>query len=187
MLAACWWLRASTATATARGTRSSRPTHRQPTLLQVRPAGCVTDDGSLTGDPLDLVLAAYNAGPGAVTGPPASLPTPRPRRTCDAPEAYRHLRSARPSAPGASPPGSWIRPVAAGGGRRMAASAGLGAERRRPRDLSRRDRAVLRSRRWLGCGSRPEDRLCLHATAPSCVSRQGTLMPLTALHRQPNL
>jgi soluble lytic murein transglycosylase-like protein len=45
----------------------------------------VTADTRLTGEPLDLALAAYNAGLGAGPPPPAgSRPTPRQRTTCAA-------------------------------------------------------------------------------------------------------
>jgi murein DD-endopeptidase MepM/ murein hydrolase activator NlpD len=71
-----------------------------------------TADGSLTGDPIDLALAGYNAGLGAVqryNGVPPYAET----------QGYivqiRNLMAkyADPaaSAPGAGPPGSWVRPI----------------------------------------------------------------------------
>ncbi len=72
----------------------------------------VTADRSLTGDPIDLALAGYNAGLGAVqryNGVPPYAET----------QGYivriRNLMAkyADPaaSAPGAGPPGSWVRPI----------------------------------------------------------------------------
>jgi len=69
-------------------------------------------DDSLTGDPIDLALAAYNAGLGAVQ---------RYRGVPPFPETHGYVRRIRAltadyadpaaSAPGAGPPGSWVRPI----------------------------------------------------------------------------
>ena len=72
----------------------------------------VTADNRLTGDRLDLALAAYNAGLGAVQ---------RYRGVPPFPETQGYLRRIRAltadyadptaSAPGTGPPGSWVRPI----------------------------------------------------------------------------
>jgi len=72
----------------------------------------VTADDRLTGDRLDLALAGYNAGLGAVQ---------RYRGVPPFPETLGYLRRIRAltadyadptaSAPGAGPPGSWVRPI----------------------------------------------------------------------------
>lgn len=72
----------------------------------------VTTDQQLTGNRLELVLAAYNAGLGAVQ---------RHRGIPPYPETQQYLRRIRQllaryadpagTAPGAGPPGSWVRPV----------------------------------------------------------------------------
>ncbi len=72
----------------------------------------VRTDRRLSGDPLDLALAAYNAGLGAVQQHRAGPPYP---------ETQNYVRRIRTlmatyadpngSAPGAGPPGSWTRPI----------------------------------------------------------------------------
>lgn len=72
----------------------------------------VTADPQLTGDRLELALAAYNTGLGAVQ---------RHRGVPPYPETQQYLRRIRQllaryadpagTAPGAGPPGSWIRPL----------------------------------------------------------------------------
>jgi murein DD-endopeptidase MepM/ murein hydrolase activator NlpD len=73
----------------------------------------VSADTTLTGDRLDLALAAYNAGLGAVQRHDGVPPFP---------ETQNYLRRIRglmatyadpaASAPGAGPPGTWTRPIA---------------------------------------------------------------------------
>ena len=72
----------------------------------------VTADKSLTGDPIDLALAGYNAGLGAVQRHDGLPPYP---------ETQKYVRRIRTlmatyadptaSAPGAGPPGTWVRPI----------------------------------------------------------------------------
>ena len=72
----------------------------------------VTTDPQLAGDRLELALAAYNAGLGAVQRHRGLPPYPETQQYL---RRIRHLlaRYADPagSAPGAGPPGSWVRPV----------------------------------------------------------------------------
>ena len=72
----------------------------------------VTADPQLAGDRLELALAAYNAGLGAVQRHRGLPPYPE---TQDYLRRIRHLLAdyADPggTAPGAGPPGSWVRPV----------------------------------------------------------------------------
>ncbi|MBC7559330.1 MAG: M23 family metallopeptidase, partial [Dermatophilaceae bacterium] len=72
----------------------------------------VTGDKSLTGDPIDLALASYNAGVGSVqryNGVPPYAETQRYLvRIRNLMAAYADPSA---SAPGAGPPGTWIRPV----------------------------------------------------------------------------
>lgn len=72
----------------------------------------VTADKSLTGDPIDLALAGYNAGLGAVQRYNAVPPYAETRGYIT---RIRNLMAqyADPaaSAPGAGPPGSWVRPI----------------------------------------------------------------------------
>jgi murein DD-endopeptidase MepM/ murein hydrolase activator NlpD len=72
----------------------------------------VSGDQDLTGDPLDLALAAYNAGLGAVQ---------RARGVPPYPETQQYVRRIRAliagytdparTAPGTGPAGSWVRPI----------------------------------------------------------------------------
>ena len=74
----------------------------------------VTADKSLTGDPIDLALAGYNAGLGAVQRYNGVPPYPETQgyivgiRTLMA--SYADPTA---TAPGAGPPGTWTRPIAA--------------------------------------------------------------------------
>jgi len=72
----------------------------------------VTADNSLSGDPLDLALAGYNAGLGAVQ---RYNGVPPYNETQGYITSIRNLTAkyADPaaSAPGAGPPGSWVRPI----------------------------------------------------------------------------
>ncbi len=73
----------------------------------------VTADRSLTGDPIDLALAAYNAGLGAVqrhNGVPPYLETQGYVRRIRA--LMADYADPTASATGAGPPGSWVRPIA---------------------------------------------------------------------------
>jgi len=72
----------------------------------------VTADPSLTGDPIDLALAAYNAGLSAVQRyggvPPYAETQGYIIRIRNLMAAYADPRA---SAAGAGPPGSWVRPI----------------------------------------------------------------------------
>jgi murein DD-endopeptidase MepM/ murein hydrolase activator NlpD len=72
----------------------------------------VTADITLTGDRLDLVLAAYNAGLGAVQRYDGVPPYPETQNYL---QRIRALMAAyadpAASAPGAGPPGTWTRPI----------------------------------------------------------------------------
>ena len=80
--------------------------------LMCKLLAAVTVDTGLTGDPLDLALAGYNAGLGAVERHNGVPPYP---------ETQNYLRRIRArtasyadpagTAPGAGPPGTWTRPI----------------------------------------------------------------------------
>jgi murein DD-endopeptidase MepM/ murein hydrolase activator NlpD len=74
--------------------------------------GAVTADTSLTGDRLDLALAAYNAGVGAVRRhggvPPYSETEQYVRRIRSLTASYADPAA---TAPGAGPPGTWTQPI----------------------------------------------------------------------------
>ncbi len=72
----------------------------------------VSDDDRLTGDPLDLALAAYNAGLGAVRRFSGIPPYPETQGYVQRIRALiAGYADPTGSAPGAGPPGSWTRPI----------------------------------------------------------------------------